>query len=110
MHSPAQQSHLAPPRLSYRRSVLGVRIGQFICWQLIAVLVILAVIRRGPAYSALGGLAGVAGGLTLARWRHRWGYEWLLTAWTFGLTRRRLARAGPALPVQVCPARLRSGA
>jgi ESX secretion system protein EccE len=110
MHHPATQSQVAPPRLSYRRSVLGVRIGQFICWQLIAVLVILSVIRHGLAYSVIGGVAIAAGGLTIARWRHRWGYEWLVTAWTFGLTRRRLAMAGPALPVQVCPARLRSGA
>jgi type VII secretion protein EccE len=129
MHGPALSSQVLPPRLSRRRSVLGVRIGQFLGWQLIAALAIVALSRPGPSGWALSALAVVAACLTMVRWHHRWGYEWLFTAWAFGRARRQAAmitaeratwrgsaedgRSGPPeplLPVDVCPIRLRSGA
>jgi type VII secretion protein EccE len=76
-------------------SVLGVRAGQVVAWQLIAAAVAVALVRGGPIHLVLGGAALLGLLLTVPRWRHRWAYEWLGTAWGF-----RRAQAGlPALVV-----------
>src|SRR5579863_2800613 len=90
--------------LSRRRSVLGVRVGVFIGWQIVAVAAVLAVTQHGPLSWALGGVALAGCVLTMLRWRHRWAFEWLVAAFAH---RGRAAGRLPA--VDVCPARLRSG-
>src|SRR3984957_8080476 len=95
----------ALPRLSRQRSVLGVRVGQFIGWQIVAIAVVVAIAERGPESWGMSGVALAGCGLTMARWRNRWAFEWLITAWT-----HRGERSSQLLPVDVCPARLRSGA
>lgn len=90
---------------SRRRSVLGASVGQFIGWQIVAVAVAIALTRRGPVSWALIAVALLGCVLTMARWRHRWAYEWLITAWTH----RREASGSRSRSIEVCPARLRSG-
>jgi type VII secretion protein EccE len=103
--SSSATSNQALPRLAYRRSVLGVRVGQFVGWQIVAVAVAVALATRGPVSWALSGVALAGFGLTMLRWRRRWAYEWLATAWTHR------QRSGWTLPpIDICPARLRSGA
>ncbi len=105
------------PGRSGRPSWLGMRAGQVMAWQLIIVLAIVALTERGPARAALGGAALLGCCLTVPRWRHRWLYQWLLTAWGF----RRSGRPPPAHPagapgpcaellvIDVTPSRARSG-
>lgn len=92
-------------RLTGRKTVLGLSVGQLMGWQLVAVAAVVALTLRGPAEWALGAAALLGFCLTAPRWRHRWAYEWLLTAWGF--------RRGPrtSLPaIGVALARGRSGA
>jgi type VII secretion protein EccE len=94
-----------PARLPGRMTVLGLRAGQLIAWQLTAVAAVVALILRGPGTWALGAAALLGFCLTVPRWQHRWAYEWILTAWRF--------HRGPhtSLPaIQVAPVRVRSGA
>jgi type VII secretion protein EccE len=90
---------------SRRRSVLGASVGLFIGWQLVAVAVAIALTTRGPAAWALIAAALAGGAATMLRWRNRWAYQWLITAWTH----RREATGARARSIEVCPARLRSG-
>jgi type VII secretion protein EccE len=86
-------------------SLLGMSAGQLIGWQLLAAAAVVALTHRGPARWAFGAVALLGFCLTVPRWRHRWAYEWLLTAWGF--------RRGPrtSLPaIDVTPVRVRSGA
>src|SRR5215472_5596647 len=99
-------SSRASPRLSRRGSVLGVRVGQFAGWQIVAIAAAIATARHGPVSWASVGVAVAGCCLTMLRWRHRWGYEWLATALTY-----RAKGSGWTLPsVDVCSARLRTGA
>jgi len=85
--------------------VLGARVGQFIGWQVVVVAIAIALTRRGPVSWALIAAALVWCVLTMARWRNRWAYEWLITAWTH----RRESSGSRLRSIEVCPARLRSG-
>ncbi len=86
--------------------MLGVRVGQFVGWQIVAVAVAIALAKRGPVSWALSSVALAGCCLTMLRWRRRWAYEWLATALT-----HRNEGSGRTLPsIDVCPARLRSGA
>src|SRR5260370_29696012 len=96
----------ALPRLSRRRSVFGVRVGQFVGWQIIAVAVAIALTKRGSVSWALSSVALAGCCLTMLRWKRRWAYEWLVSALA-----HRNEGSGWSLPsIDVCPARLRSGA
>jgi type VII secretion protein EccE len=64
-------------------SVLGVRAGQLLAWQLIVAAGAVALVRSGPVQWVLGGAALLGVLLTVPRWHHRWAYEWLGTAWGF---------------------------
>src|SRR5260370_38197714 len=75
---------------------------------------------RGRAGTGAAALLGFC--LTVPRWRHRWAYEWLLTAW--GFRRVTPARSWDTAtrpdqsrqpwtslpPIDVAPVRVRSGA
>jgi type VII secretion protein EccE len=87
-------------------SLLGVRAGHLIAWQVIALIAAVALARRGTAQWPLLAVAALGLGLTVPRWRRRWSYQWLLTAWQF---RRSRGGAGEPL-VDVSPVRLRNGA
>ncbi|HEX9538656.1 MAG TPA: hypothetical protein VGA04_10860, partial [Streptosporangiaceae bacterium] len=111
MYSPATPPRPRLPLLD-RMSVLGLRAGQLMAWQLIAAAAIVAVARPGPARWPLAAAAALGLSLTVPRWRHRWAYEWLLTAWSFPRARRAASgtsAASAALPLTVIPVRLRSG-
>ncbi|HMH92231.1 MAG TPA: type VII secretion protein EccE, partial [Streptosporangiaceae bacterium] len=64
-------------------------------------IVIVALTRRGPVQWSLMAVVALGLGLTVPRWRRRWPYQWLLTAWGF-------RRAGhmPGGPVSLAPAAL----
>jgi type VII secretion protein EccE len=104
-------------RLPARPSRLGVGPGQLIAWQVTAVLAVAAAVERGPERWVLGGIALAGLALTALRWRHRWGYQWLLTTWRLQGSREVPAapRPGreplwPGLPaIEVRPARIRGG-
>jgi type VII secretion protein EccE len=95
---------VAVTQVSRRRSVLGVRVGQLISWQIVAVAAVFALTGHGPWSRALGGVALAGAVLTMLRWRHRWAFEWLIAA----LAHRGAASRGLP-PVDVSPARLRTG-
>jgi type VII secretion protein EccE len=90
-------------------SMLGVRAGQILAWQVIALAAVVTVTQRGPGHWAAGAVTLLGGLLTIPRWRHRWAWEWLLTAVSFRRAGRPLAAgpmAGGAWPhVDVTPAR-----
>src|SRR5215472_8330145 len=75
-------------RLPHRMSLLGLRVGQVIGWQLIIVVTVIAMREHGPQRWAVGAIALTGCCLTVPRWRHRWAYEWLCTAWRFRRSRR----------------------
>jgi type VII secretion protein EccE len=75
-----------PARMPDRMSLLGVPAGQLIAWQLILLAAAGAASRHGPAEYAFGAVAVLGFCLTVPRWRHRWAYQWLLTAWGFHRT------------------------
>jgi type VII secretion protein EccE len=93
-------------RVPDRLSLLGMRPGHLIAWQVIALIVIVALTRRGPAQWSLLAMAALGLGLTVPRWRCRWSYQWLLAAWGF---RRAVPMPGEPL-VDVSPVRVRNGA
>lgn len=105
MGGPVASNGALPLRPSRRRSVLGVRVGHFASWQIVAVAVVIALARHGPVAWASSGVALVGCCLTMLRWRHRWGYEWLAAALTYGNQGSGLTPPS----IQVCPARLPSG-
>src|ERR1700683_2943557 len=93
-----------PTRLPDRMSVLGVRAGQLLAWQLIVAAGAVALVRSGPVQWVLGGAALVGVLLTVPRWHHRWAYEWLGTAWGFRRARRGLPGiVVTAAKVRSCP-------
>ena len=75
-------------------SLLGVRAGQILAWEVIALAAVVTVTQRGPGHWAAGAVMLLGCLLTIPRWRHRWAWEWLLTAVSFRHARRPLA-AGP---------------
>ena len=119
--TPAGTAGPAPRRLTRMpsgQSLLGVRAGQLVAWQLTAIMAAGALAERGHMRWALGAVALLGCCLTVPKWRHRWAYEWLLTAASFHRARRALP--GPAsapggsvpagLPhIDIIPARIRGG-
>ena len=91
---------------SRRRPVLGASVGQFIGWQIVAVAIAIALTRRGPVSWALIAVALAGCVLTMVRWRHRWAYQWLISAFTHW---RERSGSRPR-SIEVSPARQRSGA
>ncbi len=84
--------------------MLGVRVGQFVGWQIVAVA--FAVARREPVLWAASGVALAGCCLATLGFRRRRACDRLVTALT-----RRDRDSGRALPpIDVSPARLRSGA
>src|ERR1700722_5555751 len=75
-------------RVPDRMSLLGVRASHLIAWQFIVLIVIAAQSRRGPAHWSILAVAALGLAMTVPRWRRRWLYQWLVTAWRF-------RRAGP---------------
>jgi type VII secretion protein EccE len=82
-------------------SVLGVRAGHLLAWQLIAVAGAVALVRSGPIQWVLGGAALLGVLLTVPRWHHRWAYEWLGTTWGFRRARRAYRGQAAASPGMV---------
>lgn len=106
MHGLATSNRALPPRLSRRGSVLGARIGVFVGWQIVAVAAVIALVSRGAMSWAFSSMAVTGCCLTVLRWKDRWCYEWLVIAWSY--RKKGPARRPPR--IEVCPARLRSGA
>jgi type VII secretion protein EccE len=106
-------------RMPSGRSLLGVRAGQLVAWQLTAIVAAGALAERGHMRWALGAVALLGCCLTVPKWRHRWAYEWLLTAASFLRAQRALPAAPASAPggsvpaglphIDIIPARIRGG-
>ena len=85
--------------------------GQLMAWQVIAALgVVAAVWRADPGRWVLAAVAGLGLLLTVPRWRHRWAFQWVATAWRFSRMRRTGQAASAASSLTVIPVPLRGGA
>jgi len=115
MQPPATPDPQRPERLPARMSVLGLRPGQLIGLELVAMAAGVALTLRGPDRWALGAVAVLGFWLAVSRRRHRPAYEWLFMAWKFRqATKARLnptSRSRSCLPaVDVDGVQVRSGA